>query len=479
MNALQTVLNDVGQAPINLDDRILVLPFGGRVIGLFPCPELNALWVNPALGDAGRAREFLADPGWINLGGDRTWISPEVDTHVRNPGAMMDGYAVPKAVDPAAYEVVAHDRSSVTLASRMAAPFRRSGEVVELTVSRTIERLDAPPFDLPEGTEFAGYRQEAVLTVANPGKARPGLWSILQVPGGGRIEMPVRAGARPRAFIGTPVYELQGERLRCRVDTEASFKFSLVAGDSRGCMCYLNDSGPREILLVRRFPVLEAQRYADVSCTAPDDLGRKLTLAPLEIDLDHPADRCVDTVFEDGLQRALGAQHKLTGPTVAVGDHEERPVRRALDPVHAQADAFRPGPGSVDAGALQGVVEQTSQSLVAHKRAATEIGAGVDHGALPDLGTHNQGQLGRARTQDFAFRARQPGVVAGAVQQASLSHPDGEHLTPLHTARRKCLHHVRRQVLAVVARGQGDAQMHRRRKQGFPNAECIGESAAG
>ena len=133
MNELQAVLNDVGQAPIALDGKLLVLPFGGRVIGLFPCPEVNTLWVNPALGDAGRAREFLADPGWINLGGDRTWISPEVDTHVKDPDAMMDGYEVPKGVDPAAYEVVVQHRASVTLASRMAVPFRRSGEVVELT----------------------------------------------------------------------------------------------------------------------------------------------------------------------------------------------------------------------------------------------------------------------------------------------------------------------------------------------------------
>ena len=273
MSNLQTALHAAGQSPIDLGGKLLVLPFGGRVLGLFPCPEVNALWVNPALGDAGRAREFLADPGWINLGGDRTWISPEVDTHVKDPDAMMDGYEVPKGVDPAAYEVVVQHRASVTLASRMAVPFRRSGEVVELAVSRTIELLDAPPFDLPEGTDFAGYRQEAVLTVANPVKARPGLWNILQVPGGGRIEIPVRAGARPRAFIGTPVYELQGERLRCRVDTEASFKFSLVAGDSRGLMLYLNDSGPREILLVRGFTVREADRYADVSCTMPDDLG--------------------------------------------------------------------------------------------------------------------------------------------------------------------------------------------------------------
>jgi len=66
---------------------------------------------------------------------------------------------------------------------------------------------------------------------------------------------------------------LAGERLRCRVATESSFKLSLKAGDSRGLMAYLKRDGPRELLVVRRFPVVEPERYADVSCADPDDLG--------------------------------------------------------------------------------------------------------------------------------------------------------------------------------------------------------------
>jgi hypothetical protein len=266
-------LHAAGHAPIELGSKMLVLPFGGRVIGLYPRPDLNAVWVNPALASVEAAKPFLADPGWVNLGGDRTWISPEIDTHVKNPGSMFDGYEVPKVVDPAAYEVTARDERSVTLTSTMAVPFRRSGETVRMTVSRTIELLDAPPFELPDGTDGAGYRQEATLTIDEPVAARPALWNILQVPGGGQIEIPVRSGTRPRAFIGEPVYELEDERLRCRVDTDASFKFSLVANDCRGLMRYFNGSGPTDLLLMRRFPVCDTSRYADVSCTDPDDLG--------------------------------------------------------------------------------------------------------------------------------------------------------------------------------------------------------------
>jgi hypothetical protein len=273
MQDLQTVLHTAGHAPIELGGKILVLPFGGRVIGLYPRPDMNAVWVNPALASVATAKPFLEDPGWINLGGDRTWISPEIDTHIKNPEAMFDGYEVPKGVDPAAYEVTAQDEQSVTLTSMMAVPFRRSGETVRITVSRTITLLDAPPFDLPDGTDCVGYRQEATLTLDGPVAARPALWHILQVPGGGRIEIPVRSGTRPRAFIGEPVYELEDERLRCRVDTDASFKFSLVANDCCGLMRYFNDSGPSDLLLMRRFPVCDTARYADVSCTDPDDFG--------------------------------------------------------------------------------------------------------------------------------------------------------------------------------------------------------------
>lgn len=67
--------------PINFPDgtRLLVLPFGGRLLGLFP-PEKgeNFLWTNPALASPESTSAWLKRDGWLNFGGDRTWLAPEM-----------------------------------------------------------------------------------------------------------------------------------------------------------------------------------------------------------------------------------------------------------------------------------------------------------------------------------------------------------------------------------------------------------------
>src|SRR5271170_2129040 len=57
--------------------RILVLPHGGRVLGLFaPRNDKNFLWTHSALGSVATARGLFAEMGWPNPGGDRTWLAP-------------------------------------------------------------------------------------------------------------------------------------------------------------------------------------------------------------------------------------------------------------------------------------------------------------------------------------------------------------------------------------------------------------------
>jgi hypothetical protein len=59
----------------------LVLPYGGRILGLFaPESERNFFWTNPALDAAETARAYYQRAEWHNSGGDRTWLSPEVDS---------------------------------------------------------------------------------------------------------------------------------------------------------------------------------------------------------------------------------------------------------------------------------------------------------------------------------------------------------------------------------------------------------------
>jgi hypothetical protein len=58
---------------------IIVLPYGGRLIGAFaPGAGENFLWTNPLLEERAGARRLLDSGMWANSGGERTWIAPEV-----------------------------------------------------------------------------------------------------------------------------------------------------------------------------------------------------------------------------------------------------------------------------------------------------------------------------------------------------------------------------------------------------------------
>src|SRR5580704_11940180 len=60
--------------------KVLVLPYGGRVLGLFaPNDEENFFWTHTALNEKKTAQEFYAGSQWHNSGGERTWLAPEAD----------------------------------------------------------------------------------------------------------------------------------------------------------------------------------------------------------------------------------------------------------------------------------------------------------------------------------------------------------------------------------------------------------------
>jgi hypothetical protein len=274
MNKLVHILRAAGQKPLVINQNIVVLPFGGRVLGLYPEPEINVIWVNPLLESPGGARKFFAGKGWLNSGGDRSWIAPEVETHIGNENSAAT-YAVPRTIDPGAYKVVKTGNGFATLSTVLIAPFRRSGGKIRLRLTKTVRALKRAPVKIPPGVSYCGYRLESVLKLAGrrPAGLHPGLWNIMQVPGGGQIIVPVKGRGRPVGFIGRPRYKLGAGLITCRVKAKESFKFSLKAGHCAGLMLCLNRSGSRSTLLARRFGVFAEDNYRDVPFDDPSAIG--------------------------------------------------------------------------------------------------------------------------------------------------------------------------------------------------------------
>lgn len=275
MEQLLGMLTSIDQKPQCIGDRIIIQPTGGRVIGLFPDKTHNALWENPALGSRSDAKTLFSDSGWKNYGGIRAWISPEAETNIADPEKFWESYEVPAAMDPAEYQLVDRDDISVTLKTDLPLYFHRHNARIHLELTRRFSVMNHEVEVRNLGVSAVGIRIESVLcgVGALPATVRPALWNLIQVPGGGRITIPLSGPTTPRAFIGEPSYSTDGVKLTCKVRTDASFKFGLQAECISGSVFYHRRDGEYASLLVSRNAVLDRRFYSDYPVEDPSETG--------------------------------------------------------------------------------------------------------------------------------------------------------------------------------------------------------------
>ncbi len=275
MDNFVATLEELGKPSLRLG-KVYVQPFGGRVMGLYPQEGLNALWVNPALDTVVSSRAMLTGGGWTNLGGDRSWVSPELELFVSDASRPWETYKVPVGLDPADYRVVSHCADTVELETGIFVDFYRSGGKGVLSLRKRITELDAPGFTLPAGLSTAGYELTCTLSATGtlPPSARPAIWNLLQVPEGGDIIVPVKGVSAPVAYFGKQRWRQDGQRLVASVPVAPEgYKVGVLADHCRGLMLYLNRAGPQPFMIFRRFSVGSQEQYFDVPFTDPQRTG--------------------------------------------------------------------------------------------------------------------------------------------------------------------------------------------------------------
>jgi hypothetical protein len=257
-------------------NRIAIQPFSGRVMGLYPTLGCNALWVNPALKSEAAAAALMDGAAWTNLGGDRTWLSPEIELFIKDISRPRETYHPPVAFDPGSYHVLSQNDCAVELETNMKVDFYRTGTCESFRLYKRITTLNEPDFPLPSGISFVGYELCCTLTALSPlsPAVRPAIWNLLQVPGGGEIIVPVMPGAKPVNFFGRVQYCHDNNNIRATVPGALNaYKFGLRPESSLGITLYLNLMAPEPFLILRRFHVGHANDYFDVPYTMPNQPG--------------------------------------------------------------------------------------------------------------------------------------------------------------------------------------------------------------
>src|SRR6202789_4131079 len=287
---LVATLKAVGKFPEihQTDDgtRILVLPYGGRILGLFaPGSEENFLWTNSALNSVESARTYYASDDWQNSGGDRTWLAPEVDFFFSKfPNIDIAGYWQPRNLDPGNYELI-RTAHGVKLTNRLKVDAFRSKKRVELEITKSVDAAPNPlRYDTALRTgaaEYAGHTLLPSLGVldANPGDAPlVGLWSLTQMPHQGELFIPTYSRTEPRIYFGlvdAPPDELAiSDRLvRFKMRAAGEHKIGIRAAVTTGRIGYIYPTENRHSLIARNYSVNPSGEYADVPWTEPEDRG--------------------------------------------------------------------------------------------------------------------------------------------------------------------------------------------------------------
>jgi len=264
-------------AELVLDDgsELLVIPDGGRVLALFPPGGSQSLfWVNPALSDPSSACAFFAAGGWRSPGGHRLWLAPE--THLFYPAFPdLSDYGVPTSIDPGGYVL---DRSGgvARLIGRSAVWDYAAGSAVVVECTREFLPAARPECSSTVDVEYAGYTAGSTLRIVEGCCNGISLWSLIQLPQGGKFIVPVRPGAAPVPFLGEiPAHNLSVEEgtLRYAGSGLGIQKIGVHAAHSAGIALYSwADAGTASLVAVR-FDVADPARYIDTPPDAPDSTG--------------------------------------------------------------------------------------------------------------------------------------------------------------------------------------------------------------
>jgi hypothetical protein len=263
--------------------RLLLLPYGARVLGLFSAEEENNFfWTNPALSEVEAARALFVSDGWHNTGGDRTWIAPELDTFWTD--ATFAQYWQPRELDMSDY-AVERVGGGCQLSRGMTLHLARAARNVRLRLTKWFGPAASPIRDqrslaaVAGSVQYAGYTQRTALQSLAPETGEPpavGIWNLIQLPPGGEMLVPLFAPSTPQKCFGNlPAASmiLEDRLLRVKINFSGSHKIAVKAAVLCGRAGYVYGSGERWSLVIRNFSVNPSGDYVDVQRPDLDDFG--------------------------------------------------------------------------------------------------------------------------------------------------------------------------------------------------------------
>jgi hypothetical protein len=284
MDSLAAKLKAVGKNTIahtTADgSRLLLLPYGARILGLYSGQsDQNFYWTNPALMEPETAKEVFNPATWQNTGGDRTWITPELDIFFPDYPAAQKHWEPPQ-LDASEY-FVQKTPSGICMGKKMTLNFARPNKDVTIELLKELRSAsnplryerDAKPYVAK--LEFAGYTQLTTLQI-DQDQIQAGIWNLVQLPHKGELIIPTYSRVNPLVLFGNiPANYLISEDhcVRFKILFKGEHKIAVRAVDTCGRVGYVYQSKDKWQLVIRNFFVNPSGEYVDVPKNDPADLG--------------------------------------------------------------------------------------------------------------------------------------------------------------------------------------------------------------
>lgn len=244
--------------------KIHLLPERGRVLGL----EVNG---HPALWSP---KESSA--AW-NLGGERLWLGPESEWFWKKTDKVdFANYQVPPPLDPDNWTVTGTSHgwcdAEVSLTLTNAGGRNRS---LSLALRRQFSLLGEQ--NMVAGQSSIGIQTVTTMEIlgGTPGVAVD-LWSILQVPLGGEMQVPLLEAPTVRDYFSPcPPDEISTkDGLLClKIRGTNIFKIGLPPAEVAGRTSYVRPVEGGQLVITRSFPVHPGLHYCDAPLSDPDSQG--------------------------------------------------------------------------------------------------------------------------------------------------------------------------------------------------------------
>ena len=270
---------------------VVISQYGGRIFGPFlPSGVLasgeSVLWTNGAFAQPEAFRRLLKSGDW-NLGGDRIWISPEIQYHVRDRTDFWGTIKIHPQVDPGRYAMDQPRAGEWRLSQDVALEAYNLGSgTKELHIERLIHQAEDPLRHLSDyreltgGVLFAGYEQAICLSEMKHDDLLAEVWSLVQINAGGLLLIPASRRVAYSDYyqpIDDSLQAIAENHVCLKITGDRQYKVGYKAAQVFGRIGYYNelDDG-QSYLIVRNFFNNPSAPYAEEPADTPGVRGHSI-----------------------------------------------------------------------------------------------------------------------------------------------------------------------------------------------------------